>query len=50
MDYDNGFYDNVLSRKYVSVTPKEAIEWELKNRIKTNEDADYYADKYDYYL
>jgi len=44
MDYDNGFYDEELDREYGSVTPEEAIEWELKNRIKTDEDADYYID------
>ena len=45
MDYDNGFYDEELEREYGSVTPEEAIEWELKNRIKTDEDADYYIDE-----
>jgi len=45
MDYDNGFYDEELDREYGSVTPEEAIEWELKNRIKTDEDADYYIDE-----
>jgi len=45
MDYDNGFYDEELDREYGSVTPEEAIEWELKNRVKTDEDADYYLDE-----
>ncbi len=45
MDYDNGKYDEELDREYGSVTPEEAIEWELKNRVKTDEDADYYLDE-----
>jgi len=45
MDYDNGFYDEELGKEYGSITPKEAIEWELKNRVKTDEDADYYLDE-----
>jgi len=45
MDLDNGFYDEELDREYGSVTYKEALEWELKNRIKTDEDADYYLDE-----
>jgi len=46
MDYDNGFYDEELDRNGVSVD--DAIDWELNNRVKSDKDAQYYIEKYDF--
>ena len=48
MEYDNAFYDDELDREYGTTTVDEAIEWELQNRVKTDKDADYYIEQYDF--
>lgn len=48
MEYDNAFYDDELDREYGTTTVDEAIQWELQNRVKTDKDADYYIEQYDF--
>tara|TARA_R110000803_G_scaffold204866_1_gene271201 strand:- start:1073 stop:1279 length:207 start_codon:yes stop_codon:yes gene_type:complete len=44
MDWDNGKYHDELGR---DVTIDKAVQWELKNNIKTDTDANLYIDKDD---
>jgi len=50
MNLDNGFYDEELDRDYGTTTYQEAYEWELKNNIKTDKDAEAYIDENGYLM
>ena len=42
LDFDEDWYDAIPNSTF-----EERVEWMLKNKVKSEKDADYYIEKYD---